>query len=267
MSLLKAAVLGFVQGISEFLPISSSGHLQLAGYFMDVEGVPLLFSLLLHLATLAAVCLVFRERIASLFAVLFRIIIGKSTPADASDKKIIFALFIGTIMTGLIGLLLKDFVESIDVRVIAACLIVTGIVLILAEKASKKEYSSDISLKQGGVIGLLQGVAVMPGISRSGITISGALLLGLSREEAGEFSFLLSIPAILAAFMLELKSADTLNTAIPLSSLIAGVVVAFASGYVSLKLLLSLVKRGRLSIFAYYLIPIGLGLLVYFLVL
>ncbi len=266
MSIFKAIILGLVQGLSEFLPVSSSGHLQLAGYFLHIDEVPLLFSIWLHIATLAAVCAVFWKRITRLFVVFVKIIARKTSEEDSADVRMIVALIIGTLVTGVIGILIKDYVEAIDVRVVAGCLVLTGLFLLAGDKFARNTEikNGNVQWWHGAIVGFMQGIAVIPGISRSGTTISTARLFGVSRKEAGEFSFLLSIPAILAAFMLELISADTLAGTVPTISLIAGLISAFISGALSLKMLLKLVNQGKLSVFAYYLIPVGTLLLFYF---
>ncbi len=264
MTILQAIILGAIQGLAEFLPISSSGHLRIAEHFFTTGSVPILFDILLHLATLAAVCAVFAKRIAELFCVLGRFIVRKSKPEDSSDLKMILAIIIATGITGVIGILLKDWIKGIDIRVIPACFVITGVALILSEKVHPQAQTKELGIVSAIVIGFAQGIGVIPGISRSGSTISAGLFSGLDRKTAGEFSFLLSIPAILAAFILELKSADKLSTSISPIALIAGMITAFLVGYFSLKFLLNLIRKGKLAYFAFYLIPVGIAFFTYF---
>ena len=264
MSIFQAIILGAVQGLAEFLPISSSGHLAIVEYFFKQEDLPILFDILLHVATLAAVCTVFAKKIAGLFCVLGRFIIRKSKDEDKGDLMMIAAIILATAVTGIIGLLLKDWVKNIDIRIIPLCFIITGLLLIASSKIKHNKPAKNINLLTAAITGLAQGIGVIPGISRSGSTISASLLSGLDREKAGEFSFLLSIPAILAAFILELKSADNLLAGVSLTALIAGMISAFIVGYFSLRFLLGLIKKGKLIYFAFYLIPLGIGLSVYF---
>ncbi len=264
MNILEAIILGAIQGLAEFLPISSSGHLRIAEHFFTTGTVPILFDILLHLATLAAVCTVFAKKIGHLFCVLGRFIIRKSKEEDKNDLKMILAIIIATIVTGIIGFLLKDWVKGIDIRVIPACFVITGIALILSAKIKPKKQSENLSIVSALIIGFAQGIGVVPGISRSGSTISAGLFSGLDRKTAGEFSFLLSIPAILAAFILEMQSADKLSTSVSPMALIAGMLTAFIVGYFSLKFLLNLIKKGKLAYFAYYLIPVGIIFFTYF---
>lgn len=260
MTILQAIMLGAIQGIAEFLPISSSGHLAVAEYFLGHTEVPIIFDILLHIATLGAVCIVFYKQIGRLLAVLGRFIIRKNTEADAQDLRLIAALLISTAITGVIGIVLKDFVQAKNPLFIAVCFIITGIVLFVSGRLQSKKNITVPSLMQAAIIGAAQGIGVLPGISRSGSTIAAALLTGLNREKAGEYSFLLSIPAILAAFIFELKSADNITGSISGGALAAGMVTAFAVGLLSLLFLLKLIKRGKLGLFAYYLIPTGAAL-------
>ena len=258
MTIIQAILLGAVQGVAEFLPISSSGHLAVAEYFLGHTDVPIIFDILLHIATLGAVCIVFYKQIWRLLTVLGRFIIRKNTVEDSADLKLIGALLISTVVTGLIGIVLKDAVQAKNILFIAVCFIITGIVLLLSAKLHPKKDVSVPSVLQAVIIGAAQGIGVLPGISRSGSTIAAALLTGVDREKAGEYSFLLSIPAILAAFIFELKSADTISGSIGIATLIAGMLTAFIVGFFSLTFLLKLIKRGKLGLFACYLIPAGI---------
>ncbi len=264
MTILQAIILGAIQGLAEFLPISSSGHLAIAEYFFKQESLPILFDILLHIATLAAVCTVFAKKIARLFCVLGRYITGKQKPEDKEDIKMIRAIILATSVTGVIGIILKDWVKNIDVKIVPFFFIVTGFVLILSSFIKPKNQKKEPSIISALAVGAAQGIGVIPGISRSGSTISASLFSGLTRETAGEFSFLLSVPAILAAFILELKSADTLLVGISIPALVAGMTSAFIVGFFSLKFLLGLIKKGKLVYFSFYLIPLGIGLSIYF---
>lgn len=265
MTVLQSILLGAIQGVAEFLPISSSGHLALAAHFFGQTDVPLLFDVLLHVATLMAVLIVFRAPILGLFAVLGRFVLRKPREGDDEGLRMILAVIIGTAVTGAVGFALKDLVENLAPLWISACMVLTGIILLVSGRYQPKKTVSVPTPLQGLIVGLAQGIGVIPGISRSGSTIAASLFSGLDRKKAGEFSFLLSIPAILAAFMLELKDADNLAGNVALLPLVIGMATAFAVGFVSLKFLLGLINRGRLGWFAAYLIPAGLGLAAYFL--
>ncbi len=264
MTIVQAVLLGAIQGLAEFLPISSSGHLAIASRFIADQQSPLLFDILLHVATLASVTLVFRIRIVELFMTAVRFIIRKPLQSDKRDQSILLALIAGTAVTGIAGFLLKDLVSALSPFVISCCFIVTGVLLVVSGRYKPVETRETPGILQALIIGFAQGVGVVPGISRSGSTISASLFAGLDRKTAGEFSFLLSIPAILAAFILELKSADTLGAQVPVMVLAAGMLTSFIVGYFSLKILLGLIQRGKLGWFAVYLVPAGTVLAVYF---
>ena len=258
MTIIQAIFLGAVQGIAEFLPISSSGHLAVAEYFLGHTDIPIIFDILLHIATLGAVCIVFYKQIWRLLTVLGRFIIRKNTVEDSTDLKLIGALLISTVVTGVIGIVLKDVVQAKNMLFIAVCFIITGVALLLSAKIQPKKSVSVPSVLQAVIIGVAQGIGVLPGISRSGSTIAAALLTGVNREKAGEYSFLLSIPAILAAFIFELKSADTISGSVGVAALASGMLTAFIVGFFALTFLLKLIKKGKLGLFAYYLIPAGI---------
>lgn len=261
MTVVQAVLLGAIQGIAEFLPISSSGHLAVAEYFLGHTDVPIIFDILLHIATLGAVCMVFYRQIGRLLGVLGRFIIRKHTQDDRDDLQLIAALLISTAVTGVLGILLKDLVQAKNIPFIAVCFIITGIVLLVSSRIRCEKNITVPSILQALIIGAAQGIGVLPGISRSGSTIAAAILTGLSREKAGEYSFLLSIPAILAAFIFEVKSADTIIGSVSTAPLAAGMLTSFVVGLFALTFLLKLIKKGKLGIFGYYLIPAGCLLL------
>ncbi|MBO5691905.1 MAG: undecaprenyl-diphosphate phosphatase [Spirochaetaceae bacterium] len=276
MSVLEGILLGLLQGIAEFLPISSSGHLAIAQELFNLEDVPLLFDVFLHLATLGAVVLFFRKRIWSLLQVVGRWIARRSLPEDKADLQTILALLLGTLVTGIFGIFLSDVVEDIDEKLICVGFFITAGLLIfgdaMEERRRKKRLAADLDAtvgKASGVkplqglgIGLAQGFGVLPGISRSGSTIAGALLCGVDREQAGEFSFLLSIPAILGAFVLQLEDLDEIGSAVGIAPVVAGCISAFIAGIFALSVLMKIVRKGKLEWFAVYLIPLGiLGLI------
>lgn len=287
MSVFQSIFLGILQGIAEFLPISSSGHLAVAQRLFALEDVPLLFDIFLHLATLGAVVLFFHKTIIRLFCVLGRWLTRKSREEDKSDLSMIVALLLGTFITGVIGIFFSDIVPTISERIICGGFIVTALILILSDfvdsknqkkrealgtQNDEKVVATDGSVAgaqtvkpwQGLLIGFAQGLGVLPGISRSGSTIAGALLCGVDRKIAGEFSFLLSIPAILGAFILELKDFGSMSSSIGVGAVIAGCVAAFLSGFFALSVLMKIIKKGHLQWFALYLIPVGILGIIFF---
>lgn len=288
MTLFQSIILGLVQGVAEFLPISSSGHLLLAQRLLGLNDIPLLFDVILHLPSLLAVCIFFRKKIARLFAVLFRWICRKDSSAecavksgdgldlqaqeaadtlagsDALGRKTIIAVIVTTFVTGVIGILTSKFLDDIPTKAIfcgflftAALLIASGFLRRASEKRNKDNASKGLSFAQAAFIGLMQGVGTLPGVSRSGSTISGGLLCGVDRTAAGEYSFIVSIPAILAAFVLEVRHVEQMS-GVSAINLAVACAVCFVAAYASLALLMRLVKKGRLEWFSAYLIPLGI---------
>ena len=288
MTNLQGFLLGLLQGVAEFLPISSSGHLALAQSLFGLEDLPLLFDLFLHLATLLAVCIFFREKIWSLLKCLGRWITHKQKKEIHLDKdndilcnteeqghKTIIAIIISTVITGVIGIFVDKFLPSFSINFISACFIVTALLLILSHMMQKSDsYTKAVSnitndkrvIKPTNaiIIGLMQGFSTIPGISRSGSTIAGAIFCNIDQKTAGDYSFLLSIPAILGAFVLELKDFSAMTQAISILPLIIGFITSFVVGYISLSLLMKIIRQGKLHWFSLYLIPLGIIGLIFF---
>ncbi len=287
MTIIQGILLGMLQGVAEFLPISSSGHLKLCQALFGLEEVPVLFDVFLHLATLVAVCLYFRKKIWNLLKIFGRWIARKPQPevtnpddmisgTDAYGRKAIIALIISTVITGALGVFTSKVISDIPLKAVCAGFICTSILLILSNQAEKhprrrKNASTSqpvnispkpVSIFQSVVVGIMQGLGTLPGISRSGSTIAGSLFAGMDRKTAGDYSFIVSIPAILGAFILELKDLGQVNEVIGAAPVIAGCAAAFAVGYISLTCLMKLIKKGKIVWFAAYLIPVGiLGIL------
>ena len=269
MSMIQGIVLGVFQGIAEFLPISSSGHLAVLQHLFGLEDVPLLFDVFLHLATLLSVVLFFRKKIWELLCSFVRIFVPAKNLDEVQienqkeNKKYILAIILATIVTGIMGVISSKFVENVPVKFICAGFIVTAVLLVLSSVVEKKsgiisgDEKKSVTWIQALIIGFAQGVGTLPGISRSGSTISGALFCGVPRSRAGEFSFIVSIPAILGAFILEAKDLGEVASSIGFDVVIGGCAAAFASGYLSLTWLMKLIKKGRLEWFACYLVPAG----------
>ena len=285
MSVIQGILLGILQGIAEFLPISSSGHLAVAQNIFGLDDLPLLFDVFLHLATLAAVCLYFWRKIWELLKCFGRWISRSPkvkenskdydvvlAQKDLANSKIIIAIILSTIVTGVMGIVSSKLIPNLSIKVTCCGFIVTSLFLILSsviEKRNAKLSNNSDDIKNPGVskvqaliIGFMQGIGTLPGISRSGSTIAGALFCGVDRSLAGEYSFIISIPAILGAFVLELKDLGEVSSTIGAAPVIAGCAAAFAAGYISLTLLMKMIKKGKLQYFALYLIPLAvLGLI------
>lgn len=258
MSVLQALLLGVFQGISEFLPISSSGHLLVFKDLMGLAEVPALFDVILHVATLFSVLVVFRKRIAGIILSTLRFVRRKSDETDAENLAIVLPALAATICTAVVGLLVDRIDFSGQVKMVSGFFMVTAVILVTASFRKGGAGYRQLTVKQGVLVGLAQGLGVLPGISRAGITISAGLAAGLKREEAGEFAFLLVIPAIAGALVLKLKDFGELAGTVAPVPLLAGSIAAFVAGILALMLLMPIVRKGKLAWFAVYLIPAGL---------
>ena len=281
MSVIQGILLGILQGIAEFLPISSSGHLAVAQNIFGLDDLPLLFDVFLHLATLAAVCLYFWRKIWELLKCFGRWISRSPkvkenskdydvvlAQKDLANRKIIIAIILSTIVTGVMGIVSSKLIPNLSIKVTCCGFLVTSLFLILSSVIEKRnsrlaQNSDDkknpsVSKVQALIIGFMQGIGTLPGISRSGSTIAGALFCGVDRSLAGEFSFIISIPAILGAFILELKDLGEVSSTVGAAPVIAGCAAAFATGYISLTFLMKMIKKGKLQYFALYLIPLAI---------
>jgi len=262
MTVLQAALLGLIQGLTEFLPISSSGHLVLARTLMDLGEVPVLFDVLLHVATLLVVVWIFRRRIKELLTSLFRFLGRRTREEDSTNLRLMLRLIAATAITVIVAYAVSGLGVRESPAIVSAFLMLTALILLSTAtiKGGKKlERPSWIGTL---VMGAAQGLAVLPGISRSGITIASGLIVGMDRKVVGEFSFLLLIPAVVAAFLFSLRDAAELSNVVSIGSLSVGFASALIIGYASLKVLLWLVAKGRLWLFAIYLIPVSImGLL------
>lgn len=239
MDLITSILLGALQGFSEWLPVSSSGHLALAQHYFGVSA-PVAFDVMLHFGTLLAVTAYFRKDILALFK-----------RALKGDFRYVAFLLLAMVPTALIGFALKDYFEAMFSQplLIALALTITGAFLYASQRLSNGKRS--LNARSSLLIGVAQGIAVAPGISRSGATIGAGLLSGLKRKEAARFSFLLSIPAILGATALEGTKALSF-AGLPIESLIAGVVAAALVGYACIGLLLRFLEQGKLHYFSGY---------------
>ena len=249
MTIFEAALLGIIQGLTEFLPISSSGHLVIGQKVLGISVAGNVFEIVVHLGTLVSVLIVFWSDIWQLITSL------KSTPT----QKYIFAIVIGTLPAMVIGFLFKDVISEAfeNIKVVAVTLMITGLILLTTKFINTK--LKDISAGRGLLIGIAQGMAIIPGISRSGLTISLGMYLGIAPDKAAKFSFLLGIPAILGAGLLTgLDLMESSEPTLALSVLIVGFVSSLLVGWISLKWLLGLIKSGKFHWFGVYCLLIGL---------
>ena len=277
MNLIQSIIMGIVQGLSEFLPISSSAHLVFTSNFYKVfKGIEIVqqsneeifFDIMLHLGTLIAVVIFFRKEIYEIAKDLF--IACKNRDFSNHNAKLGLYIILGTIITIALALPLNDAAEHLVYHpaLVGGLLIITGGVLFFSEYLSKqKENKSDkLTLKQSILVGLAQGLAVLPGFSRSGWTIATGLFAGLNRETAARYSFLLSIPIILGASMvyplikIDIAEASGYNWI----SIIIGTIVSAIVGYLCIKYFMKFISKFSLNIFAWYCIIMGVFALVFF---
>jgi len=231
---MKYLLLGIIQGLTEFLPVSSSGHLVILKHWMNLQDEGVVLEVILHFATLLAIIIFFRRKI-----------------LEYATKEKISLIIIGTIPIALIGVLFKDEIQSLfsNYFLVTVTLSLTGLILFMSRNS--KENKDNIDLKMAFVIGVAQALALTPGISRSGITVATALLLGIKRKKAFEFSFILAIPALLGALIINIP--DICETTIDIHNLVTGGISAFLSGLFALWIFYKIVRNKDLYLFSYYL--------------
>lgn len=269
MTILQAMFLGLIQGLTEFLPVSSSGHLCILQNLLGLttaEDNNVLFDVLLHLGTLVSVCLAYRKDIALIWADCLSFVkgVGRPTPGEAKrhpGARVLLLVVLGTLPLFLI-LPVKDAVEKLyySTAFVGAMLICTGAMLYVGDRMARgRKGASKMRATDALLIGVCQAVATIPGLSRSGTTITAGMACGLKRSFAVKFSFLLSIPAVLGANLLSLIKAlgDGVDLSI-LSQCILGMLVAMVVGYFAIALLRMLVRKGKFGYFAYYCVAVGL---------
>ena len=266
MSLAQAIVLGILQGATEFLPISSSGHLILARELMELPQTNLLFDVLLHVATLAVVCLVFRRRIGVLVLALVDLVrpSPQRRPEFVVERKTLLLLALTSVATVMVALgvraadVPRTAVWTGGALIATAALLFVGWAVVRARTQPRSPTPAQAGWLWALGVGIAQGLAVLPGLSRAGATIAVGTATGVDRSAAAEFSFLASIPAIIGALVITLGDAVEMSADVSITTVVAATVAAAVSGYLALTLLLRLVRVGRLQLFALYLIPVGI---------
>ncbi len=268
MGYIEAIILGLVQGLAEFLPVSSSGHLALLQYFFDVkEDQVLLFTVLLHVGTLISVFIIYWQDIWELLKELALTIrdlcTGKGLQLQERPvRKLGVMIIVATIPTALIGLLFQDFFNGLYLSLISigTGFLITGFLMFFAERIGAASKGIErMNFRNAIFVGVLQGIAICPGISRSGSTLVGGLITGLRRDFAVKFAFLISIPSILGSVVLELPAAveSGIDTSF-LGPIAAGMIVAAVSGFIAIKTMIKVVTSKKLSYFSYYVWILGL---------
>ena len=266
MDWLQALVLGIVQGLSEFLPISSTAHLRIVPHLLDWPDPGTEFSAVIQLGTLVAVILYFRQDVWQLSTAAIHSLLKREL-LDTTESRMAWSIAAGTIPVVVLGLGFKDFIknEARELWVIGTALIVLAIFLYLAERLSPRNRDiKQLSFLQIQWIGLTQALALIPGCSRSGSTIMGGLMVGLNREAAARFSFLLGLPAIFGSGLYELKELIELGVSSDgYLNLAVGISAAFVTGYLSIEFLLRFLRNHGTLVFVIYRIVIGTGILLF----
>ncbi|MBR4574776.1 MAG: undecaprenyl-diphosphate phosphatase [Lachnospiraceae bacterium] len=289
MDILKAVLMGIIQGATEFLPVSSSGHLALIKGLFGMDNASILFDVLLHLATLVAICVVFWKDVFKLvaeFGLMCRdifeniVTFGRSLSAPGHSeyihvlsspyRKFVLLVIISTIPTGIIGIFMKNIVEytTSNLLVTGICLLCTGLILALSDfLADGDKKLKEMNNFDAFAIGVTQGVATLPGLSRSGTTIVAALLCGIDRKFAAKYSFIMSIPAVLGALILELFDLGSESVSGgDVGCYIVGMIVAAVVGFFALKFIMNIVVSRYFKYFAYYCAAIGIVSIIVFFV-
>jgi undecaprenyl-diphosphatase len=278
MEWFEALILGFIQGLTEYLPVSSSGHLLIGKEILgvDVDGGGTTFEVLVHVATVLSTIVILWKEVTWIFKGLFKKPIRASVAQEKTnnlfgwhfnmEQRYVFMIIISMIPIGIVGVFFKDYVDTLfegDLLVVGICLLATALLLTFSQYFSPKK-PHDIKCKDAFIIGLSQAVAVLPGLSRSGTTIATGLLLGNSREQLAQFSFLMVIPPILGEALLDAKDifVGGMET-ISVTAMIVGFLAAFVSGCIACKAMIALVKRCKLVYFAIYCALVGILAIVF----
>lgn len=266
MSFVEAIILGLVQGLTEFLPVSSSGHLVLSQEILGVEDQGVTFEILVHFGTLLSVLIYFWKP-------LWRMILSIIPPFKeefAKERRMIGYLALASVPAGLVGFSpLKDVFEGTYEKpaVVGLLLIVTGVILFLprlfAKRLAKRQEKNEVGVKSAIIMGVGQAFAILPGVSRSGATIVSGMMAGVKSSSAAEFSFLMAIPAIAAASFLEARKLSEIDAAL-LMPYLAGALVAFLSGLIAIYSVLAAIRRGKFEFFGVYCVVAGLAAFLFF---
>lgn len=267
---LQALIMGLVQGLTEFLPVSSSGHLVLSKFILGAQlDTSALFEILLHVGTLVAVFIVFWQDVLSLIKEGFKLIgdcvlwVAKRKKITLyPERKMLLMILIASVPTAILGLLMEKFLEDLflsSVLAVGLALLVTGTFLLLLQKLPQgHKQLKQMKNRDAVTIGIVQGIATIPGISRSGSTVAAGLFCGLDKEFAFRFSFLMSIPAILGAAVLKLTDVSAADVSANAGPYLVGMIAAALVGYLCVRWLRNLIQKDQFHYFGYYCLLIGL---------
>jgi undecaprenyl-diphosphatase len=259
MSVIESLILGLIQGLTEFLPVSSSGHLELAKALLGSEALPkesLLVTVILHFATALSTLFLFRKDVWA--------IIQKTLSKDSSSITFTFSIVLSMLPAAAVGFFFEDLIDSFfsgNLTLVGMMLILTALLLVIADRSKASQKS--LNYRDAFLIGIAQAIAILPGISRSGATISTSVILGLDKSEAARFSFLMVVPLIFGKIAKDLLSGSIFSTEIETVPLIIGFLSAFSSGIIACKWMITLVKKSRLTYFAVYCVIAGVSALIF----
>jgi len=263
LSILEAIILGIIQGITALLPVSSSGHLELGKAILGDNSLPeesLLFTVVLHFATALSTVVVFRKEIGEILKGLFQF--QWNEEAQFSVK-----IILSMMPAAVIGVLFNDQIEALfskQILLVGAMLVITGLLLFLADKA--KNTDKNVTFTNAFIIGIAQAIAILPGISRSGATISTSVLLGIDREKAARFSFLMVVPLIFGKMAKDLLDGGISSSTIDIMPMALGAIAAFVAGLFACNWMIALVKKSQLKYFSYYCFAAGIAAVGYSLI-
>jgi undecaprenyl-diphosphatase len=262
IEILKAVVIGLAQALTEFLPVSSSGHMVITKSLLGIEEVGITIEVVTHFATALAVIVYLRRRILAILKAVVKRIFPKGlglTDSEKRDADLFGLVVVGSIPAAIVGLALRGQIGALfeDVTATSVMLLVTGVFIFVAGKVRRPH--AGLGMLRALIIGVAQACAIVPGISRSGLTVGGGLLAGIDRKQAFEFSLLLSLPAILGAAVIEVLGGRLGGDPV---IILAAFVPALAGGYLAISLLFRAIVSNRFHTFAYYLIPLSIVLLV-----
>jgi len=260
MGIIEAIILGIVQGLTEFLPVSSSGHLELAKAMLGDQSVPsesMMMTVVLHAATALSTLVIYRKDIG-------KILVGLTEFKNNESWRFALYVVISMIPAAFVGIFFEEELELLfdkNILLVGLMLLVTGLLLFLADKAVRTDRS--VGPVNAAIIGISQAIAILPGISRSGATISASVLLRIDREKAARFSFLMVVPLIFGKIAKDVASGDLAASTAESSHLIAGFLAAFIAGLFACTWMIALVKRSKLKYFSYYCFAVGAGAIAY----
>jgi undecaprenyl-diphosphatase len=260
MEIIRSIILGIVQGLTEFLPVSSSGHLELAKYILGdtvVGSDSMMLTVILHIGTALSTIYVFRKEI-------YEIIMGVFSKEGKEHRQFALLIIISMIPAAFVGLFFEKQLEALftqDIKLVCGMLLITALLLYVASKS--KATGKQVGYKEAILIGIAQAIAITPGISRSGATISSSVLLGIDREKAAKFSFLMVVPLIFGKVSKDLLFGEYEQTSLSFIPMLFGFLASFITGVVACKVMIEFVKRSKFQYFSYYCLIVGLSGIIY----